>query len=191
MATGATAERVHAEATEAEGVMNETCQCGERAAVIDRDGAYCQTHWDEMEKARNAKHRRLTKEAGGPWPQTCPRRMSDFGPWERDENLDLWEIRDQLHKGLVARHCSFCGSLHPDDFMTLLIEGWQLGTTDKNYKAYLGAPEGRTETKFYYQHLSEDQRKQFVELYNQRKITFQGGFGFSRLPFFMRAAADG
>jgi len=39
--------------------------------------------------------------------------------------------------------------------------------------------------KFYFQHLSEDQRKRFVEMMNgPGKIQFQGGYGFYVMPFF-------
>jgi hypothetical protein len=159
--------------------------CIEPAYIHDTDGHWCRTHWDEMEAAKHAAERQATEEAGGPWPQTCPRRGGEIGPWERGENLDTWDIREQMHKGLQARHCSFCGSLHPDDFMRLVKEGWQIGATDKSYKAYLGSPEGRSqETKFYFQHLSVEQRREFVDLYNAKAIRFSGG-GFYRLPFFM------
>ncbi|GAA0719783.1 hypothetical protein Drose_06080 [Dactylosporangium roseum] len=77
-----------------------------------------------------------------PEQQTCQRRMTDWGPWERAENLDHWA--DSGH-GLVGqaqagRSCSFCGSLHPDDFMRLVAEGWIVGPTDKAYKAYFARP---------------------------------------------------
>lgn len=111
--------------------------CTEAPKVWDRDGGWCRAHMDEMDAARRADEKRATTEAGGPWPQTCPRRMGEIGPWPRDENQDTWDIREQMHKGLRSRHCSFCGSLHPDDFMRLVEEGWVVGPTDKNYKAYL------------------------------------------------------
>jgi hypothetical protein len=69
--------------------------------------------------------------------QTCPRRVTGFGPWARDEGLDEWDNRTQLGGGIKALHCSFCGSLHPDTFMELLEQGAELGPTDKSYKAYI------------------------------------------------------
>ncbi|MDX5563740.1 hypothetical protein PYK79_10795 [Streptomyces sp. ID05-04B] len=73
--------------------------------------------------------------------QTCPRRMHDFGPWGRSEGLDLWTAgRGVAGQEEVGMSCSFCGSLNPDRFMELVREGWIVGPTDKNYKAYLHRP---------------------------------------------------
>jgi hypothetical protein len=68
--------------------------------------------------------------------QTCPRRMHEFGSWERAENLDSWTTRQSA----VGLSCSFCGSLNPDRFMELVRQGWIVGPTDKSYKAYLDRP---------------------------------------------------
>jgi hypothetical protein len=218
--------------------------CAEQGNIADRHGYWCRTHWDEREAARRAEEKRLTEAAGGPWPQTCPRRLSDLGPWERDENLDTWDIREQMHEGLRARHCSFCGSLHPDDFMALVKDGWIVGPTDKSYKAYLGKPRtdeeiaqrkidfmvgntakalvkgtkdhhpdmtdgevqaelerywqemelplaqsGGQETKFYFQHLSADQRQEFIALYNDKVMRVGYPGHFYSLPFFCRRDA--
>ena len=176
-------------------VRDETCTvdgCTERAYIWDRDGQLCRAHWDAQEATQHAEEKQATLDAGGPWPQTCPRRGGEIGPWERGEGLDTWDVREQMHKGLRARHCSFCGSLHPDDFMRLIEEGWIVGPTDKPYKAYLGpSSDSSQDTKFYYQHLSEDQRHRFVALYNDGGMKVGGG-GFYRLPFFVkpRLAAD-
>ena len=103
-----------------------------------------------------------------PEPQTCGRRMRDFGSWERVEGLDRWE----QFKSNGDRVCSFCGSLHPDDFMRLVKECAEApddavyGTvpeiepSDKGYKIYVhrsgvrNAHEGGI--KFYTQHLPRD-----------------------------------
>lgn len=113
--------------------------------------------------------------------------------------------------------CSYCGSLNPDDFMTRLEAGdVALGSTDKSYKVYVhnrgGKPFLQTyrncageeckgpaecthwvtremeQTKFYFQHLNEDQMSRFVALFNERALHFQGGFGFYVWPFFMKPA---
>lgn len=81
--------------------------------------------------------------------------------------------------------------------MKYLKEGWSLGPTDKNYKAYLGEPiephkildtieiDSRDVAKFYYQHLSEDQKREFVDLLNAKKIKIgYPGYLYSR-PFFI------
>lgn len=106
--------------------------------------------------------------------QTCPRRMTEMGPWDHKEGLDHWltdrwscdeEAVKKKHKeydeknGLTEgvdvfrsetsdlwlwswgppRCCSFCGSIHPDDAMRLLEEGWEEELA-KSYKAYLNPP---------------------------------------------------
>lgn len=39
-------------------------------------------------------------------------------------------------------------------------------------------------TKFYFQHLSQEQRDRFIALYNEKRIKFEGDYGFYVLPFF-------
>lgn len=116
--------------------------------------------------------------------KTCPRRMNEMGPWESVEGLD-----DIKHA-----HCTFCGSLDPAVFMARLEAGdVELGATDKNYKVYVinkgGEPfsDRGDRTKFYFPHLSVDQKKRFVDLHNERKIDM-GRFNFYVLPYFMAPA---
>lgn len=176
--------------------------------------------------------------------QTCPRRMSDLGPWPREEGQDTWTTGHGLvGQAAVGRSCSFCGSLDPDRFMELVREGWIVGPTDKSYKAYLARPlsederadrkarwldgftaeeiraaagargespeqykagleavydsqvapleGGSTEAKFYFQHLSEDQCREFVWLYNARQIQVGYPGRFYVLPFFMQSVPQG
>jgi hypothetical protein len=134
-----------------------------------------------------------------------PRRLEDFGPQARAENVDRWREDDS---------CSYCGSLNPATFMARIEAGDViLGPTDKNYKVYVqnagGASFGMTYrqcpkdaactgpddcthwttepregTKFYFQHLSVDQRKRFVELLNEKKLRLDYPGHFYRLPFF-------
>lgn len=147
---------------------------------------------------------------------TCPRRMNEMGPWQREPGLDTWTTGHGL-VGIQGEQpsCSFCGSLHPDVFMQWLRDGGQIGTTSKNYKVYIDCPYpnerygetterqvavdgggsyrsisvyGRT-AKLYFQHLDDAQQQEFVDLYNAGRVTFAGGFGFEALPFFMRSAA--
>ena len=73
--------------------------------------------------------------------QTCPRRMNEIGPWTREEGLDSWTTgHGVIGQDAIGPSCNFCGSLHPDRFMELVREGWVVGPTDKNYKAYLHRP---------------------------------------------------
>lgn len=134
--------------------------------------------------------------------QTCPRRMLEMGPWDRSEGQDSW-IERPRSANEVAPTCSFCGSLHPGKFLELVAQGWNVGPTDKNYKAYLhparpasaqekkpGQPvaevDGQVRGKFYYQHLSPSQQQQFIDLYNQgvMQIAYPGYFYV--VPFFIR-----
>lgn len=111
--------------------------------------------------------------------------------------------------------CSFCGSLNADVLMARLEAGdVQLGPTDKSYKAYVrnqgGAlfkqtyrdcPPGSaphmpdacehwvtretTETKFYFQHLSRDQKLRFIELLNDKKVALGYPGYFYTKPYFI------
>lgn len=73
--------------------------------------------------------------------QTCPRRMREYGPWERADSLDSWTTsHGVVGQDQVGLSCSFCGSLNPDRFMELVREGWIVGPADKSYKAYLDRP---------------------------------------------------
>lgn len=92
-----------------------------------------------------------------------------------------------------------------------------LSGTDKNYKVYVHndagelftrhfrncprdakctgpedcthwTAESRKETKFYFMHLSEDQMRRFVEMYNERKLKYVMGGNLYVMPYFMRSA---
>lgn len=121
---------------------------------------------------------------------TCPRRAEDG--MDRDDlplkhagsMIDTWDVRRKDG----PRQCSYCGSVSPEQFIEYLKDGGELGVTDKNYKAYLGdAGTG----KFYYQHLSVEQRHEFIDLLNARKVKFQEidgtvlDFRYGSLPFFV------
>jgi len=116
--------------------------------------------------------------------QTCPRRMSDFGPWKREEGLDDFTSGH----GIIgqARGCTFCGSMHPDDFMEAARTGAEIGPTDKSYKVYVQgwAPNGLNGGKFYFQHLSAEQRKEFIDLLNAKTMNIGYPGHFYVLPFF-------
>lgn len=92
--------------------------------------------------------------------------------------------------------CSYCGSLNPDTLMAHLESGdVSLGPTDKDYKVYVQAKPNKEDkqlatgergyNKFYFIHLSTDQKKRFVELLNERKIDFGGSAGFYVTPYFI------
>lgn len=137
----------------------------------------------------------------------CPRRDDAFLPpiGETSATPDCWGPDDA---------CSYCGSLDPDVFMARLeANTLELGPTDKSYKVYLkpinggpklkqcfrgeGDPGGSDPTrwvwttretdwgKFYFQHLSEAQKRRFIELMNG-KLTIGYPGHFYRLPFFIQ-----
>lgn len=161
--------------------MDQPCDvCSERAYIYGIDIKLCKTHYDELHAWQRALEQQLTAEQGGPWPQTCPRRMGELGPWERTDGLDEWRMTHD-YRGVVLRTCSFCGSLDPDDFMARVRAGEAVGPTDKNYKAYVGGSGG---PKFYYQHLSPEQRQEFVALLNDGTMRIGEPGHFYRLPFF-------
>lgn len=111
---------------------------------------------------------------------TCPRRMTDWGSWERKEGLDTY----RKGGGLVGqpRACSFCGSLPPDDFMNMARSGAELSPTDKPYKVYVENP---SSGKFYFQHLSEEQMREFIDLLNARRLNIGYPGHFYVLPYFI------
>lgn len=127
--------------------------------------------------------------------------MAEFGSWEHREGMDAWLDEARTERGVVP-FCSFCGSVHPGKFLELLGQGWALELTAKNYKAYLHevhfGPMRTAEPgeelpitsskmgKFYYQHFTEEQQQNFVDLYNSGGVRFIGPGRFQALPFFMR-----
>lgn len=121
--------------------------------------------------------------------QSCPRRTGELGPWKRDEGLDAWE-RGRLaatqeeadaevaefmtahpngsighvlwsYGGEQPRTCSFCGGVHPEDAIALIVSGWRVGGTDKSYKRYIEPPLGQPHpvppVKVYAQHFTPEQ----------------------------------
>lgn len=90
---------------------------------------------------------------------TCPRSLAEGRPFEAS-----WENRDD-----GRRHCSWDGSMHPDDFMEYVKDGKLVGSTDKSYKFY-ASDDGFG--KFYTHHLSDEQGHEFWALWQAGKINF-------------------
>lgn len=105
-------------------------------------------------------------------PNTCPRRLNELGPWERTEGLDI----------PVAGRCPFCGSITPETFLERARDGNQLVPTDKPYKVYLGD----TNDKFYFQHLTNEQRREFFDLFQSGRLNLGYPGHFYVLPFFIK-----
>lgn len=62
---------------------------------------------------------------------TCPRRADHYSPAALESERDSYREDGT---------CSFCGSLNPDQFMSHVEAGTELGPTDKNYKVYIDVP---------------------------------------------------
>ena len=116
---------------------------------------------------------------------TCPRRaevgMDHEGPIRGSgKNRDTWDYRTEDGPW----QCSWCGSVHPEYFLVRLRLGDELGPTDKDYKAYLDYD--NSHYKFYYQHLSLEQRHEFIDMLNAQRINFGFPGYFTRLPYFIK-----
>lgn len=118
----------------------------------------------------------------------CPRRAEDGvmpGSPFKGVHEDYWHRGGGSH----PPYCGYCGSISADLFMEWCRTGIMLGTTTKNYKVYVEHyADGVCDQsgKFYFQHLSDDQRREFVELLNAKHtIGFSAGLGFTVLPYFL------
>lgn len=103
----------------------------------------------------------------------CPRSGEALNPngfgtyWRPDDNT-----------------CSYCGSMHPEDFMKALWARKELTPTDKSYKVYVH--DKRAGQKFYFQHLSIPQRQQMIDLMNLGRLNLAYPGYFYTPPFFVR-----
>ena len=137
----------------------------------------------------------------------CPRRI-EGAVFKFNDQEDEWRKSDNT--------CNYCGSLNPDMVMARLEnKDVEITPTDKNYKIYVGnkggerfkqsfrdcpkdatckGPDDCTHwvtkehdySKFYFQHLSVEQKKRFVELFNEKKLILRYPGHFYVLPFFMK-----
>ncbi len=102
--------------------------------------------------------------------QTCGRRMTEVGPWDRKEDLDTWEMRGK------DKCCSFCGSLHPDRVLELVREHGIsiIGTTTKGYKWYVHQPNVPNASfggiKYYRQHDTQEFLDELNKLIDAEKV---------------------
>lgn len=121
---------------------------------------------------------------------TCPRRAENGMDDPTSPLVGAGTNKDTYTAGhgLIGqtRGCSYCGSMHPDDFMEAARTGQEIGVTDKNYKAYVDGPGGNG--KFYYQHLSTEQKKEFVDLLNARTLHIGYPGHFTVYPYFIGRA---
>ncbi len=152
--------------------------------------SFCKRHYDRYWKARNRLLRWFTKRDGGPWGQRCPRRQEAPDPnayGDGSDTPDVWEYGHGLISGdrYRIKTCSYCGSMHPDEFLAQIRDGWIVGQTSKNYKAYIGPPPSGSVAKFYFQHMDEAQKRELIQLTNDRLIAFDIGNFWYTDPYFM------
>lgn len=138
----------------------------------------------------------------------CPRRVED-NQFEQYSSDDFWTTGFGLggRQG-IEQSCSYCGSLHPDTFMKWVLDQAIILPTDKNYKCYARCPypdkhEGQItvtkrpygaltmlygmDAKFYFQHLSLDQRLDFISLMNDKTLNMGTPGYFYNMPFFVKS----
>ena len=113
-------------------------------------------------------------------------------PCPRQESWMLERFKIPKSEWRMNGTCSFCGSMKAEMFFEAIRKGATLTPTDKNYKVYVrgeGSPASDGSPphvdKFYFYHLSEDEMRDFVEMYNNNEITFGYPGHFYVAPFFM------
>ena len=122
--------------------------------------------------------RRRTKARGAEFK--CGRRMEGYPYAEALAGPDFWRFDGT---------CNYCGSLSPVQFFKAIEDECEIGPTDKNYKVYIEgekAPNVRGVDKFYFQHLSEDEQRHFIELLNLGKVKIGYPGHFYTKPFFIK-----
>lgn len=124
---------------------------------------------------------------------TCPRRAENGMDQPGSPLRGAGRLKDRYRPGhgLIGQKegCTYCGSLAPDAFLDALKAGAELGTTGKDYKAYLAPHDlaGPNGAKFYFQHMDADQRTEFISMLNAGEVRFEERFGFTVLPYFIAA----
>lgn len=113
-------------------------------------------------------------------------------PCPRQRNEATLEVQlDHKSHWRADGTCSYCGSMNNDEFMRRLELGdVEVGPTDKAYKVYVSNRGGEPikAIKFYFQHLTNDQTRRFVELANGGMIAMGFPGYFYTLPFFAKRA---
>jgi len=135
----------------------------------------------------------------------CPRRIEnpDMIGWHTANPHDEWKRTSDWKEVPLGtpnyKLCSYCGSMQPE----VILEGierelFELGPTDKNYKVYIsrittnGANVSSSTHvgKFYFQHFDAEQRRRFIELWNQWRIVFGHPGYFYVTPYFAQIVAN-
>lgn len=106
---------------------------------------------------------------------TCGRRYDAFSVGRGVKHADFW-----INDSLMGITCCYCGSISPEEFFKLVQEGKEVTPTDKGYKAYIDG-----DKKFYFQHLTLEDRQTFIDLYNSKKMRLAHPGHFYTRPFFV------
>lgn len=79
---------------------------------------------------------------------SCPRRFISNATENDGWDTNRWESRGPSDavtyfppQFIPPRTCSYCGSIHPEDALKLMEQGWEVeSSTGKSYKRYLHPP---------------------------------------------------
>lgn len=123
---------------------------------------------------------------------TCPRR-SEHGSLEVAVSDDCFYRNRVAETDIVDGRCRFCGSMSGDAFMSVLDTA-KITPTDKDYKVYVELEETeligrnvvRKTSKFYFQHLSPEQKQAFVERMNAKTLIIGFPGHFYTTPYFVK-----
>lgn len=98
-----------------------------------------------------------------------------------------WKCPRSVGKGIDAAHewtengtCSYCHSISPEMFMERIKDGAHMLVTNSDYKVYVGDKED----KFYFNHLNQAQREEFVRMFNDKQLRFHAPGHFVVFPYF-------
>ena len=136
--------------------------------------ALCLDHSKSEDESAMKRGRERLAQDGGPFRQHCPR--SDEPSQRNDSGESEWIFWGDDN----ILTCSYCGSIHPDEFMVAVEDGTPLGLTGKNYKVYVRSLQDKEPVrmvhaaKFYFQHLSDEQYDRFHDLLNTGRVRFEG-----------------
>lgn len=123
----------------------------------------------------------------------CPRR-AELISYENDHKVRFTWEKEEPQKILVQLPpepdtwvndltCSFCGSLRPSLFLQYAREGQRVIPTDKTYKVYI---RDVNQQKCYFQHFSEEEKREFINLVNEGELKMAVPGYFYVLPFFCK-----
>lgn len=114
----------------------------------------------------------------------CPRGPGADSPFHAPYNGEASWRED--------RTCSYCGSLHPDLLFEQIGKGAVITPTDKSYKIYVDLVDHqvRGAGKFYFQHLSGEQKQRFIDAINAKSLNLAFPGHFYVLPYFAARAGS-